>query len=62
MFPHLPGGLDSLPDTEVNQDPDSHQTQHHLPVDLTRFIQTRRDVQNFVSAETTQKSAPSDPT
>ncbi|MEQ2269016.1 hypothetical protein XENORESO_020689 [Xenotaenia resolanae] len=41
----------TIKDAEVNQNPDSHQTQHQLPVDLSRFIQTRRDVQHFVPAQ-----------
>jgi len=48
---YLPGGFHSLPDAEVDQNPDHHQTQHELPVELSGFVQTRRDVQNFVSAQ-----------
>ena len=28
---NLAGGFDALPDTEVDDDEDSHQTQHQLP-------------------------------
>lgn len=48
---YLPRGFDSLPDTEVNHNPDGHQTQHELPVELSRFIQTRRDVQHLVPVQ-----------
>lgn len=47
---YLSGGFDSLPDTEVNQNPDGHQTQHELPVHPSGFIQTRGDVQYLVPA------------
>lgn len=49
---YLPSRFDSLPDAEVNQNPDDHQTQHELPVNGSSVVQTRRDVQHLVPAQT----------
>ncbi len=35
---HLSGGLDSLPDTEVTDEPDDGQTQSQLPADWTQLV------------------------
>ena len=35
---YLASRLDSLPDTEIDEDPDGHQTQEHLPVHPTRVV------------------------
>ena len=35
---YLASRLDSLPDTEIDEDPDDHQTQEHLPVHPTRVV------------------------
>lgn len=37
-FAHLSSGLDSLPDTEVTDEPDGRETQSQLPADWTQFI------------------------
>lgn len=59
---YLSGGFDSLPDTEVNQNPDGHQTQHELPVHPSGFIQTRGDVQYLVPAHTEREDIYINPT
>lgn len=43
--------FDSLPDAEVNHNPDGHQTQHELPVNGSGVVQTGRDVQHLVPAQ-----------
>ena len=45
---HLASRLDSLPDTKVDEDPDGHQTEEHLPVHPTRVVQPLRDTQDLV--------------
>lgn len=35
---HLSGGLDSLPDTEVADEPDDAKTQSQLPADWTQLV------------------------
>lgn len=44
---YLPCGLDSLPDTEVTDDPDDGQTQDHLPVDRSQLIQAVGQVKDL---------------
>lgn len=56
LFSYLAGGLDSFPDAEIDQNPDSHQAQDELPVKLTGLVQTWGDVQHLVSAQSEEDS------
>lgn len=56
MFSYLAGGFDSLPDAEIDQNPDGHQAQDELPVELAGLVQTWGDVQHLVSAQSEEDS------
>lgn len=56
MFSYLARGFDSFPDAEIDQNPDGHQAQDELPVELARLVQTWGDVQHLVSAQSEEHS------
>lgn len=62
---HLPGGLHSLPDTEVADEPDGSQAESQLPADGTQLIQRVRQTEHLppenVQAAVSSERRPQDP-